>query len=84
MDLLVTTLIAALALAIGFGLAWAISRRMGAKSVARIEAQAARIIGEAEKEADIKRKEAALEIREKTLKEKAELDRETGERRILR
>jgi ribonuclease Y len=81
MDLLVTILVAALALAVGFGLAWAISRRIGAKSVAKIEAQAERIIGEAEKDAAIRRKEATLEIKEKTLKERSDLEQEMGARR---
>ncbi|MEW5796412.1 MAG: ribonuclease Y [Candidatus Zixiibacteriota bacterium] len=81
MDPLVLTLVAVLALGVGFALAWLIARRVGAQSLAKIESQARRMIGEAEKEADMRRKEAALEIREKTLKEKAELDREMGARR---
>jgi len=81
MDYLVLILVAVVSLGIGFGLAWIISRRVGAKSLAKIEAQAARVVSEAEKEADIRRKEAALEIREQTLKEKGELEREIGEKR---
>lgn len=81
MNNLVSTLLAVIAFGIGFGVAWLIARRVGARSMAKIEAQAQRIIGEAEKEADMRRKEAALEIREKTLKEKAELEREMGGRR---
>jgi len=81
MDYLVLILVAVVSLGIGFGLAWVISRRVGAKSLAKIEAQAARVVSEAKKEADIRRKEAALEIREQTLKEKGELEREIGDKR---
>ncbi len=81
MNYLVTILIAVVSLGFGFGLAWLLSRRFGAKSLAKVEIQAKRIISEAEKDADMRRKEAALEIREKTLKERAELEREMGSRR---
>jgi ribonuclease Y len=81
MDTLVVVLIAALALAAGFGLAWLLSRRMGAKSLAKVEAQAERILEEAKKESAIRKKEAALEIRESTLKERSELEQEVGEKR---
>jgi len=81
MNYLVTILIAVVSLGIGFGLAWLISRRFGAKSLAKVEVQAKRIISEAEKDADMRRKEAALEIREKTLKERGELEKEMGSRR---
>ena len=77
----VLILVAALALAVGFSLAWLLSRRLGTKSLAKVEAEAEKIVGEAKKDADLRRKEAALEIREKTLKERAELEREVGERR---
>lgn len=81
MDYLNVILAAVVGLALGFGVAWAISRRVGDKSLAKIESQAERILQEAKKEATMRLKEAALEIREKTLKEKADLNSEISERR---
>jgi len=81
MDYLLVIFAAVIGLVIGFSVAWLVSRRVGDKSLAKVEAEAKRIIKEASKEADIRKKEAALEIREKTLKEKADLEREAAERR---
>ena len=81
MNYSVTILAAVLALGVGFAAAWVVSRRIGAKSLNKVEAQAKRLISEAEKEAEIRRKEAQLEIRELTLKEKAALDKEAAEKR---
>lgn len=81
MDYLVVILAAVAAFGVGFGLAWMVSRRVGDKSLAKVEAEAKRITVEAKKEADIRRKEAALEIREKTLKERGELESEMSEKR---
>ena len=81
MEYLNVILAAVVGLALGFGLAWVISRRIGEKSLEKIEAQAVRIVEEAKKEAAIRKKEATLEIREKTLKDKGDLNREISERR---
>jgi len=81
MDYLLVIFAAVIGLVIGFSVAWLVSRRIGDKSLAKVEAEAKRMIKEAGKEADIRKKEAALEIREKTLKEKADLEREAADRR---
>ena len=78
MEYLNVVLAAVVGLVLGFGLAWAISRRIGEKSLAKIESQAERIIEEAKKDASIRKKEATLEIREKTLREKSDLDRDVS------
>lgn len=81
MDYLLVIFAAVIGLVIGFSVAWLVSRRIGDKSLVKVEAEAKRMIKEASKEADIRKKEAALEIREKTLKEKADLEREATDRR---
>ena len=81
MEYLNVVLVAVVGLVLGFGLAWVISRRIGDKSLVKIESQAERIINEAKKDAAIRKKEATLEIREKTLKERSDLNREIVERR---
>ena len=81
MDLLITILIAVVALGIGFVVAWVLSRRMGRNSVANAEKDALKIVAEAEKEATILRKEAALEAREELLSEKAVFDKDMQNQR---
>ncbi|MCD6248811.1 MAG: ribonuclease Y [candidate division Zixibacteria bacterium] len=81
MEYLSFVLVAVVGLVLGFGLAWVISRRIGDKSLVKIESQAERIIREAKKDAAIRKKEATLEIREKSLKERADLNREVMEKR---
>ena len=73
-ELLVSILIAIIALGIGFVVAWVLARKMGKDSVVNAEKQASKIVAEAEKEAAILRKEAALEAREEFLREKAVFD----------
>jgi ribonuclease Y len=80
MDNLVTIVIAVAAAIIGFVVAWLMSRRLGAKSLAKAGEEARRIVSEAGKEAEIKQKEALLEAREKSFKVKSEFDREMQEK----
>ncbi len=81
MDVLIIVSAAVAAGLIGYLVGAQVTRRMGEKSLANAQAQARRVIEEAEKEAGIRQKEAALEAREKALKEKSQFDREMEERR---
>lgn len=67
--------------AVAFVVAWFLAHRIGEKSVSSSRSQAARIIAEAEKEAQIKKKEATLEAREEWLKVKGTYEKEIEERR---
>ena len=81
---LVTVLVAVVAAALGFAVAWFIVRRVGEKSLAKAETEAARIVSESRKEAEIIKKEAALESREQLMRERAEQQKELdGTRREL-
>jgi ribonuclease Y len=82
MNISVVTIVAALVLGVvGFVVAWFMAHRIGEKSVNSARSQAARIITEAEKEAQIKKKESALEAREEWLKVKGTFEKEIDERR---
>ncbi|RKX27590.1 MAG: ribonuclease Y [Candidatus Zixiibacteriota bacterium] len=81
MDYLVTVIIAIAAAAVGFVIAWLITRRIGEKSLVNAASQAKRIVSEAQKEAQIKKKEAALEARESAYKVKTKFDKEMAEKR---
>ncbi len=63
------------------GLGWFISRKIGEKRLANAEDMARRIISEAEKEAEIKKKEAILEAKDEWYKAKTNFDRETQVRK---
>ncbi|MBU0984282.1 MAG: ribonuclease Y [candidate division Zixibacteria bacterium] len=79
--ILVGVISAVVAGAIGFAIAWILSRRIGEKSLTRATQEAERIVREAEKEANIRVKEAALEARENAIKVKSEFDREMDQKR---
>ena len=82
MNISVITIIAALVVgAVAFVAAWFLAHRVGEKSVSSARSQASRIIAEAEKEAQIKKKESALEAREEWLKVKGTFEKEIDERR---
>ena len=82
MSISIVTIIAALVVGVvAFAAAWFLAHRIGEKSVSGARAQASRIITEAEKEAQIKKKEAALEAREEWLKSKGTFEKEIDERR---
>ncbi len=82
MNSIVTLVLAVIVAAgLGFGVAWALSRRIGQKSLDASRAEAKRIIAEGERQAEIRKKEAALEAREEFLKFKGAIDKEMEERR---
>ncbi len=82
MNISVVTIVVALVVgAVAFVVAWFLAHRIGEKSVSSSRSQAARIIAEAEKEAQIKKKEATLEAREEWLKVKGTYEKEIEERR---
>ena len=60
---LLTVVIALVVGAVAFVAAWLLAQRVGSKSVAAAKEQAKRIVTEADKEASMKKKEAALEAR---------------------
>jgi ribonucrease Y len=57
-------------------LGWTLSRRIGDRKLANAEEFARKIIAEAEKEAEIKKKEATLEAKDEWYKAKASFERE--------
>lgn len=77
----VTIVVALVAGAVAFVVAWMLAHRIGERSVSSSRSQAARIIAEAEKEAQIKKKEATLEAREEWLKVKGTFEKEIEGRR---
>lgn len=66
---------------VGFVLAWFMARRVGENSLKNAEERARQITSEAEKTAEIKKKEAVLEAREEFYKTKSAFDKEMEERR---
>lgn len=83
-SVVVTVVVAVTAAAIGFVVAWLIVRRFGEKSLTKANAEAQRIVSEAGKEAEIKKKEMVLEVREQLMREKGEQEKELeGKRRHL-
>ena len=79
MDL--TLLWVALGLAGGAAAGYALRVYLSRKRIAEAAADAARILREAEKEAESKRREAELEIRDRMLQARTELERETRDQR---
>lgn len=69
-------LIAALAVIASFATAWFLSRRIGERKLANADEYAKKIIAEAEKEAEIRKKEAILEAKDEWYKAKASFERE--------
>jgi ribonuclease Y len=65
-----------LAIIAASSLAWYLSRRIGERKLANAEELARKIIAEAEKEAEIKKKEAMLEAKDEWYKAKANFDRD--------
>ncbi|MEE9441105.1 MAG: ribonuclease Y [candidate division Zixibacteria bacterium] len=65
-----------LAAAISGYAAWILSRRVGNRKLANAEEFARRIVADAEKEAEIKKKEAILEAKDEWYKAKAKFERE--------
>lgn len=79
-----TILFLAIALVVGlvsFILSWHLARRLSGKRLSDAAEKARRLVDEAKKETEIKKKEAALEAREKWLKLKGDVEREAEHRR---
>jgi ribonuclease Y len=72
----VIIIIGALAVIISSSLAWFLSRRMGDRKLARADEFAKKIIADAEKEAEIKKREAILEAKDEWFKAKANFERD--------
>jgi len=78
-----TILFLAIALVVGlvsFFLSWHLARRLSGKRLRGAAEEAKRLLNEAKKETEIKKKEAALEAREKWLKLKGDVEREAEHR----
>jgi ribonuclease Y len=67
--------------AIAFLIGWWISRRTGEGKLAKIEETAKKIIADAEKEAQIKKKEAILEAKDESYKTKLKVERDIEEKK---
>ena len=80
-EIALIVLISAGAAIIGFGIAWLILRRIGDKKITGAEEMAKRTIAEAEKEAEIKKKEALLEAKEEWYGVKTNYERELQNKR---
>jgi ribonuclease Y len=68
-------------LAGGFGLGLLIKGKVAAGKIKDAEAEAARIIAAAEREAETKRKEAVLEVKDKLYQARADFEKENREKR---
>ena len=68
-------------LVIGIGVGYFVRKSIAEGKIATAEVEALRIIEEAKKTSETKKREALLEVKEESHKIKAELDRETRERR---
>jgi ribonuclease Y len=68
-------------LAGGFGLGLLIKGRVAAGKIRDAEGEAARIIANAEREAETKRKEAVLEVKDKLYQARAEFEKENRDKR---
>ncbi len=73
---LLIVLVALVAVIASSALAWYLSRRIGERKLNNAEEFARRIIAEAEKEAEIRKKEAILEAKDEWYKAKATFERE--------
>jgi ribonuclease Y len=73
---LVIVLVALLAMIVSSALAWYFSRRIGERKLANAEEFARKIIAEAEKEAEIRKKEALLEAKDEWFKAKTAFERD--------
>jgi len=74
-------LIAVLAVAASFSLAWFLSRRIGERKLAKADEFAKKIIADAEKESEIKKKEAVLEAKDEWYKTKAAYERDLQQKK---
>ncbi|MCH7879477.1 MAG: DUF3552 domain-containing protein, partial [candidate division Zixibacteria bacterium] len=82
-DQILWVVVSAAAAVVGMFIGWFLARNLGLKKISNASAEARRLVSEAEKEATILRKEAVLEAKEKWYKQKAELEKETLEKKAL-
>ena len=68
-------------LAAGFGIGLMIKGRVAASKIKDAEAESTRIIANAEREAETKRKEAVLEVKDKLYQARAEFEKENRDKR---
>jgi ribonuclease Y len=73
--------VAAILVILAFLVGLYISRKTGEKKIARAEDQAAKIIADAEKSAEVKKRESILEAKDYWLKEKTKFEKETSDKR---
>ncbi len=81
MENIITVVVAIGTGAIAFIIGWWISRRTGERKLAKIEETAKKIISDAEKEAQIKKKEAILEAKDEWYKIKIKVEREIQDKK---
>ena len=81
MENIVIITIAVVVAVIAFLVGWWISRRTGEGKLARAEDRAGKIVADAEKEAQIKKKEAILEAKDEWYKTKLKVEREIEEKK---
>jgi ribonuclease Y len=82
-EMVVPLIVLGVAIAVlSFFLGWFVSRRIGEAKLAKAEELARKIVLEAEKEAEIKKKEAVLEARDEGYKAKANFERELANKRL--
>jgi ribonucrease Y len=67
--------------AIGFGLGLLVKGRVAASKIKDAEAEASKIVATAEREAETKRKEAVLEVKDKLYQARADFEKENREKR---
>jgi ribonuclease Y len=67
---------------VSFFLGWLVSQKIGKAKIGRAEELAQKIVREAEKEAEIKKKEAILEAKDEWYKAKVNFERESQNRKI--
>lgn len=80
-QIIIPVLVFIVALAIGFIVGWAIRRSVGEAKIGSAEIEAKRIVDEAVKEGETKKKERLLEAKEEIVRANKEFDREVKERR---
>ena len=82
MEIIVELLLAIiLALVVGLGAGYWMRKRSAESQIGSAEAEARRIVTEAEKQIETKKKEATLEAKEEIHRMRQELDRDTKDRR---
>ena len=81
MEYLIYVGIAVIGIALGFFVGFLVRKKIAEGKIGSAEIQAAKLVADAEKEAEAKKKEALVEAKEEILKTKNEQEREIKERR---